>query len=220
MGTDRAFKRPQTAQGTVLRELRRTIVEGELKAGERVHQEGLAQRLGVSRVPLREALRSLEAEGQVINKPNRGYYVAELTVSELTEIYLLRDLLEDEMNRKAAANIDGPALDRLELLLTEMSAASDVHDVRKFVELNKDFHFSIFRSSRLPQFVRITELLWRNSEVYRSMYLNDPEVLLRVGEEHRLIVEACRSRNAEALIELSRSHRSGAVSKLVSLLKD
>jgi DNA-binding GntR family transcriptional regulator len=220
MGMERVFKLPPTTQEAVLQELRRAIIDGEMKPGERVHQEALAQRLGVSRVPIREALRALEAEGQVVNKQNRGYYVAELTVSELEEIYLLRGLLEDEMNRRAVAHVDETIVKRLESLLAEMDDATKTRDVRRFVALNKEFHFTIFRCSRLPRFVRVIEVLWQNSEVYRSVYLNDPEVLRRVGEEHRLIVEACRRRDATALVEHSRRHRNGAVSRLASLLKD
>lgn len=212
------FKRPMTAQEAVLQELRRAIVNHEIEPGQRIHQESLAQGLGVSRVPLREALRTLEAEGLAINKPNRGYYVAQLTVSELEEIYLLRRLLEDEMDRRAVENINEASIERLEALIEEMDEAAEAHDIRRFTALNKEFHFTIFERAQLPRFLRMTEVLWQSSEAYRSMYLSDPEMLLRVREGHLSIVDACRNSETEALIEHSDRHRRAAVTRLLKVL--
>ena len=99
--TSRPFRRPPTAQEAVLAELRRAIVTGELAPGEQVLQDALAERFGVSRVPLREALKILEGEGQVTYRPHRGYFVAELDVDDLREVYRIRDLLESEAVRVA-----------------------------------------------------------------------------------------------------------------------
>ncbi len=90
------FSRPPTAQEAVLVELRKEIASGALRPGEQVLQEAIADRLGVSRVPLREALKILEGEGQVVYHPHRGYFVAELSVADLVEVYRIRDLLEAE----------------------------------------------------------------------------------------------------------------------------
>ena len=91
-----SFRRPPTAQEAVLAELRRAIAAGELRPGEQVLQDALAERFGVSRVPLREALKILEGEGQVTYRPHRGYFVAELDLDDLREVYRIRDLLETE----------------------------------------------------------------------------------------------------------------------------
>ena len=99
------FRRPPTAQEAVLTELRRAIVTGELRPGEQVRQDALAEQFGVSRVPLREALKILEGEGQVTYLPHRGYFVAELDVADLREVYRLRDLLETEAVRAAVPRL-------------------------------------------------------------------------------------------------------------------
>ena len=90
-----------TAQELVLTGLRTDILTGELGPGDQVVQELLAERYGVSRVPLREALKTLESEGQVVYYPHRGYFVAELSVADLMEVYRLRSLLEAEAIRHA-----------------------------------------------------------------------------------------------------------------------
>ncbi|MBL8582662.1 MAG: GntR family transcriptional regulator, partial [Rhizobiaceae bacterium] len=103
--------KPQTAQEAVLYELRRRIVSGEFEPGSQILQDALAEELGVSRVPVREALRTLEGEGQVSYEPHRGYFVVELDLNELVEIYRLRDLLEPEATAKAFPNITKEDLD-------------------------------------------------------------------------------------------------------------
>lgn len=218
--SEESFRRPPTAQEAVTRELRRAILAGELRPGQRIHQEELAGRLGVSRVPIREALRGLEAEGQVTGKPNRGYYVTKLTVADLDEVYRLRALLEDEMNAQAAKNAAGATIDQLESLMAQMEQATEAHDVRAFSALNREFHFTIFERAGLPRFLRIDEVLWQNSEAYRSMYLNDPEILRRIRGEHLLILDAFRSGDSEGLVEQSRRHREEAVARLGHLLAE
>ena len=99
-----AFVRPPTAQEAVLAEIRRLIVSGELAPGAPVRQEAVAERLGVSRVPVREALKVLEGEGHVVYAAHRGYVVAELSVDDLTEVYRLRELLEAALSADGATS--------------------------------------------------------------------------------------------------------------------
>ena len=98
-------ERRQTAQDTVLAALRADILDGTLAPGDQIVQESLADRYGVSRVPLREALKTLESEGQVAYYPHRGYFVTELSVADLLEVYRLRALLEAEAIRAAVPSL-------------------------------------------------------------------------------------------------------------------
>src|SRR5215218_10445562 len=116
----RRYSRPPTSQEAVLREIRRAIMTRELKPGERVRQEELAERLNVSRVPVREALKVLEAEGQVTYQAHRGYTVVALSLEELEEIYLARRLLETEMTRSAVPKVDAGLIQHLEDCVTRM----------------------------------------------------------------------------------------------------
>ncbi|GAB3908900.1 hypothetical protein GCM10029964_109490 [Kibdelosporangium lantanae] len=101
-------KRPPTAQEFVLDELRRLILTGEMAAGAPIRQDALAERFGVSRVPLREALRTLEGEGQVTYRPHHGYQVANLSMADLLEVYRIRELLETEATRLAVPGSPPP----------------------------------------------------------------------------------------------------------------
>ncbi len=105
------FQRPPTAQEAVLVELRARILRGQIASGPRCGRRTWPPRLGVSRVPLREALRMLESEGHVIYVPHRGYRVTELDLDEFEEIYHLRALLEDDLARRALARHEPAHLD-------------------------------------------------------------------------------------------------------------
>lgn len=118
-------RRPQTAQQFVLEELRRAITSGELRPGGPIRQEALAARFEVSRVPLREALKALEAEGLVVHHVHRGYFVAELSLADLEEIYRIRELLETEAVRTAVRRLPEGTVGTLEGIQREVERAAD-----------------------------------------------------------------------------------------------
>ena len=108
------FRRPPTAQEAVLAELRRLITAGLLRPGQQIVQDALAVQFGVSRVPLREALKILEGEGQVTYVAHRGYFVTELSLSDLIEVYRIREILEAEAVSIAVPQMTAEDIHRLE----------------------------------------------------------------------------------------------------------
>ncbi len=214
------YRRPLTAQEAVLEELRRAIMARELKPGERIRQDAVAERLGVSRVPVREALKVLETEGQVAYEPHRGYKVTELDVTELEELYLMRRLLESEAIRHAVPKVDDPLLERLEDLMTQMAEADRANDLTAFIDLNRNFHLLLYERAGMPRLFQTIQVLWQNSDSYRSVFLNDPVARRRVQAEHRPLVEACRAGDVEAAIAVMDTHRNHAVNFLSSMLQD
>jgi DNA-binding GntR family transcriptional regulator len=118
-----------TAQQHAVEALRRLVVGGVLRPGARVNQEDVAAQLGLSVAPVREALRVLEQEGQLTYLPRRGYFVTELRLEDLREIYELRALLEGRAARRAAPLLDEDALQRVELAAREVVEAADAGDV-------------------------------------------------------------------------------------------
>lgn len=211
--------RPLTSQQAVSQEIRRAIANGELKPGERVRQEDVAKRLDVSRVPVREALKGLESEGQVTYQPHRGYTVAELSLEELAEIYLMRHLLETEVIRHAVPAVDEELIEHLENLMVEMDELSKASNPSGFAEANREFHFMLFERANMPQFFRMAEILWRNSQAYRSIFFTDPAILQRIQKEHRRIVNACKARDTEGVIVAMNEHRSNAIPDLTAILE-
>ncbi len=202
----------------MLRELRRAIMARELKPGDRVGQGEVAERLGVSRVPVREALKVLEAEGQVTYRPHRGFTVTELSLAELEELYLMRRLLESEAVRRAMPGMDEALLGKLWKLLEETERVCAAGNLLGVMEMDREFHLALFERSRLPRLIQSIRLLWQNSEPYRSVFLNDPASRSRARREHRAIVRACEERDAEGAVSALDVHRDNAMADLAAVL--
>ncbi|MCZ3388396.1 MAG: GntR family transcriptional regulator [Actinomycetia bacterium] len=216
--TRQQFRRPPTAQEAVLVELRRAIISGELRPGEQVLQDALAERFGVSRVPLREALKILEGEGQVIYRPHRGYFVAELDIDDLREVYRIRDLLESEAVRVAVPQIAAEEIAALAEALEVVEHASACGDLPMMAEANRRFHFGLIEAARMPRLSRLVRVLWDATDVYRSLYYSDGSHREVVHNEHRAVLEAVRLGDADRAVTLLLAHRERAVSALERVL--
>ena len=208
-----------TAQDLVLREIRQAIMTRRLKPGQRIRQWDLADRLNVSSVPVREALKTLEAEGQVTYEPYRGYKVVELSVEQLEEIYLARGLLEREVTRRAVRKIDDELIGRLEDSLSRMDELAEAGDVLGYTEANREFHFLLFERAGLPRICHMIDLLWQNSEAYRGLIFG-PEWSRLAREDHRAILEACKARDADRVIAAQERHKAKAMETITEYLRD
>lgn len=211
--------RGQTMQQTALEHLRERIADGSLAPDDRIRQEHVAEELGASVVPVREALKTLEAEGQVVYIPRRGYHVRRLGLAELTETYRLRELLEDEAVRLAAPRLDDALFGVLEDAMGTMEAAASSGDVATMTEANRRFHFTIYAAAGSPRMTDFIRQLWQSTDAYRSRYYGDSSHRNRVNDEHRLIVAALQNHAVEDAIDLLRKHRTAAVESLRSLLE-
>jgi DNA-binding GntR family transcriptional regulator len=208
-----------TAQDLVLREIRQAIMTRRLKPGQRIRQWDLADRLNVSSVPVREALKTLEAEGQVTYEPYRGYKVVELSVEQVEEIYLARGLLEREVTRRAVKKIDEPLVRRLEESLSRMDELAEAGDVLGYTEANREFHFLLFEQAGLPRISHMIDLLWQNSEAYRGLIFG-PEWSRRAYEDHLAILEACKAGDADRVIAAQERHKANAMETITRYLRD
>lgn len=202
------FLRPQTAQQAVLAELRGLIIRGELAPGAPIHQESLADLFGVSRVPVREALKILEGEGFVVYAAHRGYSVAKLEVADLLEIYDLRGVLESHVTRAAVPRLEEADLVRMREAMTAMDRAADDQDMVAVGVQNRAFHFALFDRSRLNRAVEMIRRLWDTTDPYRSLYFQRPLNRETVNAEHALIYNACAARDVDKVVELLEVHRS------------
>ncbi|MFF3492111.1 GntR family transcriptional regulator [Streptomyces sp. NPDC002795] len=217
MTTPASRRRPPTAQQFVLEELRRAITSGEIKPGMPIRQDALAEQLGVSRVPLREALKTLEGESLVVHHAHRGYFVAELSLAELREVYRIRELLEAEAVR-AATRGDGAVLDALEEAQEEVEAQAAAADVAAMAAANRRFHFVLFEASGMHRLVRLIATLWDATDAYRSLYYADSISREHVLVEHRAVLDALREGRTEDAVRLLDGHREHAVAALEGLL--
>ncbi|MFJ8659896.1 GntR family transcriptional regulator [Streptomyces sp. NPDC093795] len=211
-------RRPQTAQQFVLEELRRAITSGELRPGGQIRQDALAARFEVSRVPLREALKALEAEGLVVHHIHRGYFVAELSLDDLEEIYRIRELLETEAVRMAVRWMPDGTVATLERIQREVERAADEGDVPGMAAANRLFHFTLIEASGMPRLVRLIATLWDSTDAYRSLYYTEGPHRKQAVREHRAVISALRHGDEEATVRWLDEHRAHAVAALREVL--
>jgi DNA-binding GntR family transcriptional regulator len=183
---------------TAIRDLIRT---GELLPGEKIRQVEVAERAGVSRSPLREALRTLEAEGVVKYEANRGYVVNRLRMDELAEIYRLRVLIENEMLSQLSAP-DAAVLRRLEGHVTEMEAAIKANDFDALTTAYREFRVELFSLSGLKIFIEEVQRLWNMTDSYNAAHTLPPQIASRILRDHRQIIKALRAGNFDRVEEI------------------
>lgn len=208
------FTRPPTAQAAVLEELRARILTGELPPGSALRQEQLSTRLGVSRVPLREALRRLEAEGHVVYAAHRGYRVVELRIEDLEEIYHLRELIEDDLARRSMAtlSVDDVATIRRAFHVLDRIEGTPSPDPVALAAANRSFHWSVLRPT--PRSERILVTLWDASEAYRARWFAHPGNVTRGNAEHARAMAAVEAGDADTLVQVLADHRRSTIASL------
>jgi len=171
--------------------LREAILHGHYQPGERIIQEQLSAKYGGSRIPVREALRTLEAEGLVRLVANTGAWVASLTSAECFEVYQTRERLEPLLLRQNAEALTQELVKNLDELAHRMETATEVED---FLELDRQFHLSMYQG--VPTYVlgELVERLWNTTQPYRRAYtlLIGPDNRQIVHSEHHLMVTALR----------------------------
>ncbi|MEU1275448.1 GntR family transcriptional regulator [Streptomyces sp. NPDC005799] len=199
-------------------DLCRLIRTGELSPGQRVDQRLIAERLQVSRTPLREALRALASDGILTRVPNAGYAVAKLSASDLLQCYSMRTLLETEVLR--SLEWPGPdGLNELRALNEACRTAAEEGEIDRLIEANRAFHFLTFSWSPLKIFVTEIERIWRLSDPYRALhYQSDRERRKRAAVDHDAMIAAIEAEDAVQLVALMDRHRFGSRSMLQNML--
>lgn len=196
----------QSLTDQVVIQLREAILSGALKPGERVDQSAVAEALEVSPVPVREALRRLEAEGLVEFIPQKGAFISAISFEELQEIYLIRELLEVQVTLDAVPQLRPDDLDRLRELEAQMTEATEQRDPVRLMELNREFHFTIYSASGKRLLLQLISSLWDKSYRYRRIFTNLPDRAPAALAEHRLILAHCLDGNAWAAAEAVRAN--------------
>jgi DNA-binding GntR family transcriptional regulator len=200
------------------KQLRRDILGGALKAGQVLRQEELAQRFNVSRVPLREALSRLEADGLIDLRPRKGYAVAQLDPQEIVEIFDIRQVLEEHAGRVAALTRTQADVDELEQLIHSMEALDPKNKEQRdqWALANYDFHLRLIASGRRKRLTRIAFNLRDVVEPYVNMEVAVTGDVLQATREHREMLEAFRAGDAAGLAALCRSHVAGTAERLLA----
>jgi DNA-binding GntR family transcriptional regulator len=216
-GTERATPRLRavvTVQHATLAWLRDQVATGVFRSGDQLRQEVLAREFGVSVPPVREALKTLEAEGQVVYIPHRGYFVASMSYRELAENYRIRELLETEAISRAVPVLGTADVERMAEAVHDMERAHRAVDVPALTTANRRFHFTLFDAADMPRMADLIRVLWESTDRYRSVYFSTRQHRLRVNSDHRAILAAVREHDTPAAVELLRTHRETALAAL------
>jgi len=187
----------QTRQEIVADRLRDAILRGEMHPGQRLDQNEIAAMLKVSRSPIREALRTLAAEGLVEGIPHHGVVVAELSPDELEEILSIRAVLEGMAARLGVPKMDVERIKTLESILVELKQTTNLD---QWIELNHLFHFTIYQPANRPRLLALIENLRNTVAPYMRQYIASSEHMREAATSHRLIFDACVKRDP-ALVE-------------------
>lgn len=209
-----AAARTPTAQARAVAALRAAILEGDLRPGQRVNQEAWAARVGVSLIPIREALGTLAGEGLVTYRPRRGYAVTELDLGELEEIYRIRGLLETDALERGVPHATDADVERLGAAASECRAAAARGDAVAQLAANRRFHDALHALAGSTTLVRLIDQLWDTTEAYRALYYALPGEADAAHEAHEALVEAVAARDGDRTIRLQDAHRERALDAL------
>lgn len=210
----------QTVAGLALDRLREKILRGAYPEGSPLRQDSLAAELGVSRIPVREALRQLETEGLVTFNPHAGAVVSSLSLSEIKELFELRALIESDQLRRAIPALTNEELEVAEDVLDAYDAAFRERDVAAWGELNWKFHSTLLQPADRPLTMNLLHNLHNQSDRYTRLQLSLTHGETRADEEHRAILQAVRDGDVDRACDALRSHIIGAGRSLVDFLRD
>lgn len=190
----------------VFQTLRQAILRGELKPGERLMEIHLAQKLGVSRTPVREAIRKLELEGLVLMIPRKGAVVAEITVSDLEDVLEVRMALEELAVKNVCKRITEEHLAQLRTLAAEFRRTLYGNDVAACAQADMMFHDAIYEATGNSRLVQILNNLREQMYRYRMEYLKDRQSHSILVREHEEILRGLEEHNEELALKATCRH--------------
>lgn len=201
------MKIPTTAlYQEVAARLRERIFSQDLVPGVPIDEQALAEEFGISRTPLREALKVLHAEGLVVLEPRRGCFVTELDRQDIDEMFPLMAMLEGRCAYEAVRKASDEDIDRIEALHRELEKFAAAEDVEQYFALNCQFHELVQKMSQNKWLERITSDLRKFLKMMRGRQLHLPGRLQQSLAEHRMLLAAFQSHNYEAAEKIMHDH--------------
>lgn len=205
----------QPLREVVCETLRNAIIQGVLKPGERLMEIQVSEELGVSRTPVREAIRKLELEGFVVMIPRRGTYVSDLSIKDINEVFEVRTALDVLAAGMAAERITEDELEKMERLLVELGEYIEEDNMEKIVEADSQFHDLLYSASRNSRLVGIINNLREQLTRFRSLSMSYPGRLKEMLGEHTRLVESLGLRNVALAKRLAGEHMANAEQTLL-----
>lgn len=205
----------KTAVELVEDELRARILSGALAPGTALRQEALSAELGVSRIPIREAIRLLSSEGLVDLVPHKGAYVSMISTEEVQELFDLRLRLEPWLFEQAVTRISEAELDRA----TNIAESMDKADAVQWGKLNKNLHELLYLAAERPTAMNIVRLLHEKTERYLRFQVVNAPIREQAHDEHIALIALCRSRQADRARIALEQHIANASDQIFVIVK-
>jgi DNA-binding GntR family transcriptional regulator len=209
-----------TVASAAASEMRRRILDGTYAAGLPLRQDALAEEFGISRIPVREALLQLEAEGLVRILPHRGAVVSELSAEEVEEIFELRAVLEPRLLKHSAPLLTEADFSALRAILSEFEMALRAGSIERWGELNTAFHILLYQRAARPRTLGLVSTLLRDSDRHTRLQLSYTDGRARAEHEHAELLNLCEARKVREACGLLRSHIENVGRTLMSFLAD
>ncbi|HHY46722.1 MAG TPA: GntR family transcriptional regulator [Firmicutes bacterium] len=203
----------------VYNRIKEIIISGKLEPGQRLVAQQIAEEMGVSRMPVREALKRLEAQGFVYSVPHKGAVVSDLSVKDIEEIYAIRRVLEAYSVRQACKLATREHLAELERIAEEAEIGVAREGEPAFYEKNDEFHYALFRASGNETLAELLRNLWEKSSYYRTLGTALKGRLDQSMADHRAIIRALREKDPDTAEELVTRHTDAAFTALIEFLK-
>lgn len=204
----------ETIPAKICRVLREAIIKGDFQPGERLIQDELAKSLGVSRMPIREAIKQLEAEGYVTLEPHKGAVVREFSLKELEELYFLRSKFEPLAVKESLNFINSNIIQQLENLIVEMDQTKEIS---KFIELNIVFHQLLIKDCPWGKLNSIIQNLWTGFPQQTPHLLPDQIEISK--QEHKAMVKAIKENNHQLVCDIMEKHIIRAGNQVLENIK-
>lgn len=192
----------------VFHTLREAILKGDLKPGERLMEIQLAEKLGVSRTPIREAIRMLEQEGLAVTMPRKGAEVAKMTLKDMEDVLEIREALDELAVKVACTRISEEQLLRLKDTTARFEESTTTGNVKRIAEEDVAFHDIIYEATGNPKLVNLLNNLREQIYRYRVEYLKDSSTYPALVREHRVIVEALEAKDEQRVVTAMHEHVS------------
>ena len=212
-------KRPLTVAQNVAAQIREQILSRDIKGGEPLRQEAIAKSYGTSIIPVREALRQLEAEGLVELKSHRGAIATELTLNKALEWIHLRRLIETDLIARAIENITTADIDKAKEILGKFDDAMDHRrEIDHWSDYNWKFHSALYAPADRPETMKVLFSLHKKCDRYIRLQLLGGDHISRAEAEHDELIELCQKRDKRAAKSLMHQHIVGVEEDLVEQL--
>ena len=204
----------------VFNTLRQAILRGELKPGERLMEIQLANKLGVSRTPIREAIRKLELEGLVLMIPRKGAEVAEITEKNLRDVLEVRCALEELAVQLACDRMDVDGIKAMKEASAQFCNTLDSDDITRIAQADVAFHDIIYAATDNRRLIQLLNNLREQMYRYRIEYLKKKECYPQLLEEHQTIIDSIESRDKGRATQITGQHIKNQAEAVVDTIRE